>query len=133
MITRDIYHKLMNTDKEFNSLKHAVLIARVTSVAGALFAMVIALNFRSIIGLLFWTSTLQSGVLFAPMILGLFWKKANRTGAFASIICGAIVALLDMCGIVALPERMLVTMAVGALALIIGSIAGQKKTPSLEA
>jgi SSS family transporter len=131
MITRDIYHKLMNSDKEFDDLKHGVLIARITSIVGALLGMVIALNFRSIIGLLFWTSPLQSGVFFAPIILGLFWKKANRTGAFASIICGAIVALLDMCGLVVWPERMLITMAVGTLALIIGSIAGEKKTPSL--
>jgi Na+/proline symporter len=133
MVTRDIYHKIFHPKVEFNELKHAITIARITAIVGALVAALIALNFRSIIGLLFWTSPLQSGVLFAPMILGLFWKKANRTGAFASIICGAIVALLDMCGFVVWPERMLVTMAVGTLALIIGSIAGQKKTPSLEA
>jgi Na+/proline symporter len=133
MVTRDIYHKLIHSDKEFDTLKHAIVIARVTSVMGAFLAAIIALNFRSIIGLLFWTSPLQSGVLFAPMILGLFWKKANRTGAFASIICGAIVALVDMCGLVVWPERMLVTMAVGVLALVIGSIAGQKKTPPLAA
>jgi Na+/proline symporter len=127
MVSRDIYHKLLHSNEDYDGLKHSMLLARVSSVVGAVLAAIIALNFRSIIGLLFWTSPLQSGVLFAPMILGLFWKGANRTGAFAAIICGAVVALLEMCGLVVWPERMLVTMAVGSVALVAGSIAGKKK------
>lgn len=127
MCSRDIYHKLMHPDKEYDQLPHSMAVARWSGIIGCVLAVVIALQFRSIIGLLFWTSPLQSGVMFAPIIIGLFWKKANRTGAFAAVICGAIVALIDMLGIYALPERMLVTMAVGTVALIVGSMVSQKR------
>ncbi|GHT69992.1 sodium:solute symporter [Spirochaetia bacterium] len=127
MCSRDIYHKIMHPDKDYDELPKSMAVTRWSAIIGALLAAVIALNFTSIIGLLFWTSPLQSGVLFAPMILGLFWKGANRYGAFASIICGGVTALIDMIGLVHLPERMLVTMAVGTIALIIGSIVGKNK------
>jgi Na+/proline symporter len=70
---------------------------------------------------------MQSGVLFAPMIVGLFWKGANRYGAFASVIVGAITALLDMTGLVVMPERMLFPMAIGTLALVVGSLVTKNK------
>jgi len=127
MCSRDIYHKIFHPDKKYDELKPAVIIARVSSVAGAFLGALVALNFRSIIGLLFWPSPLQSGVLFAPIIIGLFWKGANRYGAYAGVICGAITALIDMLNIYKLPERMLVTMAVGSLALIVVSIATKNK------
>jgi len=133
MCSRDIYHKLFHPDKKYDELKPAVIIARVSSIAGAVLGALVALNFRSIIGLLFWPSPLQSGVLFAPIIIGLFWKGANRYGAYAAVICGAITALIDMLNIYKLPERMLVTMAVGSLALIIVSIATRDKVkPQME-
>lgn len=128
MITRDIYHKLLNPDKEFNSLKYTLPLVRITTVVGCIIAMLISLQFRNIIGLLFWPSPLQSGVLFAPIIIGMFWDKATRKGAYASIIIGACVALVDMLGIFKLPERMLCTMAAAALALIVVSIWRPDKT-----
>lgn len=123
MCSRDIYHKLLHPDKDYDKLPHSMSIARWSGIIGCLLAVVISLNFMSIIGLLFWTSPLQCGVMFAPIIVGLFWKGANRQGAYAAVICGAIVALVDMLGIYPMPERMLTTMAVGTLALIVVSFA----------
>ncbi|MFK9092472.1 sodium:solute symporter [Bacillus salipaludis] len=122
MVARDIYHKLFNHEMEFDSLPYTLRLSKISTVIGGLAAMLVALKFTSVIGLLFWTSPLQSGVIFAPMIFGLFWKKSSKTGAYAAIIVGAVVALIDMLGIYALPERMLVTMAASSLALIIGSL-----------
>ena len=122
MISRDIYHKILNPEKVFNELPNVLLITRLTTVVGCFIAAIISLNFRSIMGLLFWPSPLQSGVLFAPIIIGMFWHKASRQGAYASIIIGASVALIDMLGIFKLPERMLVTMLASSVALIIFSL-----------
>lgn len=122
MVTRDIYHKLLNPEKEFNDLPNVLMVARITTVVACTLGVIISLQFRSIMGLLFWPSPLQSGVLFAPIIIGMFWDKATRKGAYASIIIGASVALIDMLGIYALPERMLVTMAASSLALVVVSL-----------
>ncbi len=128
MCSRDIYHKLFHPDEEYNNLPHSMKIARWSSIIGAVLATIISLNFQSIMGLLFWTSPLQCGVMFAPIIVGLFWKGANKRGAYAAVICGAIIALIDMLGIYAWPERMLTTMAVGTVALVIGSLTDKSQT-----
>jgi sodium/pantothenate symporter len=122
MITRDIYHKILNPSSDFDELPNVLTLARITSLLACVIGMVIALRFTNIIELLFWTSPLQSGVIFAPMMFGLFWKKASSTGAYASIIVGACAALVDMLGIYAWPERMLFTMAASSLALVVGSL-----------
>ena len=133
MVTRDIYHKLFNPEKDFDLLPHTLKMARATTVLGCTVAMLISLKFRSIIGLLFWPSPLQSGVLFAPIMIGMFWNKASRKGAYASIIIGACVALIDMFGIYKLPERMLVTMAAATVALVIVSILKPDKSIKITA
>ncbi|GAA0716899.1 sodium:solute symporter family protein [Clostridium malenominatum] len=127
MVTRDIYHKLLNPDKDFDTLPNTLKMARITTVIGCAIAMLISLKFRSIIGLLFWPSPLQSGVLFAPIIIGMFWNRASRKGAYASVIIGACVALIDMLGICKLPERMFVTMAAATFALVVVSILNPDK------
>jgi SSS family transporter len=127
MCSRDIYHKLLHPDEDYDKLPHSMTVARWAAIIGAGLATIISLQFTSIMSLLFWTSPLQSGVMFAPIIVGMFWKGANRKGAYAAVIVGAIVALIDMLNIYHWPERMLFTMAAGILALVVVSLVTSNK------
>jgi len=70
---------------------------------------------------LFWLSPLKSGVLFAPIIIGLVWKGANKQGAYASIIMGFLMAMAHMTGIHIWPERTLFPMLGSTAVLIVVS------------
>lgn len=128
IITRDLYHKVFNNDKEFDELKNVLLYTKLTSVVGAVLGCIVALNFRGILGVLFWMSPLQGGALFAPVVGGLFWKGANRQGAYAAIIVGCLMALVDMTGVFIWPERMLFPMIGSTIALVVVSLIYKNST-----
>jgi Na+/proline symporter len=127
MVTRDLYHKVFNHEKKFNELKNVLLYTKLTAVVGSIGGCIVALNFRSILGALFWMSPLQGGALFAPVVIGLFWKGANRSGAFAAVITGGSMALVDMIGLYSWPERMLFPILGSAIALVVVSLVTKNK------
>ncbi len=105
--SRDIYHKLCNKDKRFEELDHSLAVARISSGCFLIVAAGVALFRQGVLDVLFWPSPLQVGALFAPFIGGLFWKGGTREGAVAGILVGVAMALTDMLGIYAWPERVL--------------------------
>jgi len=107
LATRDIYHKLLNKDKDLDSLKHSLAIARISSLGFLMIAALVAIFTKGVLHVLFWPSPLQVGALFVPLIGGMFWKGATRAGAVAGIIGGAGMALIEMTGIFVWPERVL--------------------------
>lgn len=128
MVTRDLYHKVFNHEKSYNDLPNVLLYTKVTAVIGSVLGGIVALNFRGILGALFWMSPLQGGALFAPIVIGLFWKGANRQGAYAAVVTGASMAFVHMTGMITWPERMLFPMAGSALALVIVSMMTKNKS-----
>ncbi|MDY2799865.1 MAG: sodium/panthothenate symporter, partial [Fusobacterium mortiferum] len=64
---------------------------------------------------------------FCPIVFGLFWKKANSTGAIASMIFGFITFIyLTVCKISILGMHTIVpVLFVSSLVFIIGSYAGE--------
>lgn len=61
-------------------------------------------------------------------LLGLFWKKANKTGAFWSMACGTVVycaAMLFGFKIAGI-HQILIGISVALVAMIIGSYFGKK-------
>ncbi len=111
MFAHDLYHKVFHPEKEFDDLKYTLTISKVATVLGAVFGVVIALKISGIIGVMFWISPLQAGCIFTPIIGGIIWKGGNKQGAIGAVIIGAIMALVDMTGLYAWPERMLFPMA----------------------
>ena len=53
-------------------------------------AMVLALYFETVYKLIVFSGALQLCTIFAPFVLGFFWKKANSTGALASFFTGLV-------------------------------------------
>lgn len=131
MVTRDLYHKVFNHDKKFNELKNVLFYTKITAVIGSILGGIVALNFRGILGALFWMSPLQGGALFAPIILGLFWKGANKQGAYAAVITGASMALIEMTGLYAWPERMLFPIMGSVLAMVVVSLITKDKNQEM--
>lgn len=88
MISKNIWKDFIHprtTDKEL------VLVSRVCVVAFSLFAVYLALSLEMVYMLLALGFDLIMATLFAPMTLGLYWKKSNEYGALAAIIVGSLV------------------------------------------
>lgn len=78
--------------------------------------------------MIIWLNLLAFGgmqaVFLWPLVLGLYWKRASATGAFASMICGLVcyiglsVIKPDMGGI----HAIIPTLLVGLIAFVVGSL-----------
>jgi len=87
-ITHDIYAELINPDVEEDS-KKMLFLSRLWTVILGVLALVMALTFEAIIDLLLMSYTLYSAGVFIPVVLGLYWKRGNATGAILGIVAGS--------------------------------------------
>jgi sodium/proline symporter len=70
--------------------KQVMLVTRITLLAIAIVAVILALDEKSIIFKLVSFAWAGFGATFGPlMIFSLFWKRINRAGAIAGMISGA--------------------------------------------
>ena len=121
MASRDIYGGLLHPDISINDLVGLKTIAKISVLFFAVLAGVFAIFFRQILQITFFFSPLTSGTMFAPMIIGLFWKGANRKGAVASVICAATAAVLHLSGVITLFDRVAGPALIGSIAMIVFS------------
>lgn len=90
-VTRDLYQKIFNkeaTDKE------AFIMSRYVTVGLGVLAICIGIYKPSSIFQLVLFSFGGLGIWAAPILAGLYWKRATKVGAFASVIVGEIVYIL---------------------------------------
>jgi SSS family transporter len=103
------------------------------SVLGlGILAMILAMSSVSLYNIMILGFTLLGQMLFFPLILGVYWKKANEYGAVAGMIAGAAVPLFMMISQGTMfpgPEWIatLTPLAASALATVIVSLATQSK------
>jgi SSS family solute:Na+ symporter len=74
-----------------------MLVMRWASVAGVTLALgvaLLAIRFNSLIDATLLISAIVLVPLLATLLLGVFWRRASGSGAFAGLIAGAIAALL---------------------------------------
>ncbi len=87
-IIKDFYIKYVAKDKVIES-KKIKLISTMTSLCLGVIIFILALNpppLLVIMNLMFLAA--QEAIFFCPIIFGLYWKRANATGALASMIVG---------------------------------------------
>jgi len=95
-LTEDIYHTLLNKQA---SQKQLVLTGRLSIVAVAVLAILLAQNRDNSILSLVSNAWAGFGAAFGPVILfSLFWKEMTRAGALAGILTGAITVLIWVYG-----------------------------------
>ena len=87
-LSHDLYYKIIDPKAD---TKHRLLVARVLLLGiGAAGAFVASLKLTGILGAVIWAFDFACSGLFFPIVLGIWWKRANRAGAVAGMVCGFI-------------------------------------------
>jgi cation/acetate symporter len=85
-LSHDLYYKIIDPKAE---VKKRLMTARVLLlVIGAGGAAVASLKLTGILGAVAWAFCFAMSGLFVPLVLGVWWKRANRAGALAGMIVG---------------------------------------------
>ncbi len=85
-LSHDLYYKII--DPKVDTAKR-LLVARVLLlIIGALGAWVASMKLTGILGAVAWAFCFANSGLFFPLVLGVWWKRANRAGAIAGMIGG---------------------------------------------
>jgi SSS family transporter len=91
-VARNIYQKIFKPDV---AQKHLVFITRILVVAFAIFGLLISVGAKRVVFWMILFAYVGSGAaLGIPLIAGLYWKKATRTGCIASMIAGALTVII---------------------------------------
>lgn len=93
-LSHDIYYKIVDTEA---SVQKRVTISKLLLLVVALVAAYVAsLKPADILSLVGAAFSLAASTLFPALVLGIFWKRANQTGAVAGMIIGFLVCLFYM-------------------------------------
>ena len=85
-LSHDLYYKIIDPTAE--TAKRLVVARILLVVLGAAGAFVASLKLTSILGAVAWAFDFAMSGLFFPLVLGVWWKRANRQGAVAGMLCG---------------------------------------------
>lgn len=87
-ISHDLYYKIADPTAD---TKRRLIVARVLLIViGAAGAFVASMQLTGILGAVAWAFCFACSGLFFPLVLGIWWKRANRQGAIAGMICGFV-------------------------------------------
>jgi cation/acetate symporter len=90
-LSHDVYYKIVDPGA---STQKRVTISKLLLLAVAFIAAYAAsqkpADILSVVGAAF---SLAASMLFAPLVLGVFWKRANHQGAIAGMVAGFLVCL----------------------------------------
>ena len=87
-LSHDLYYKIIDPKAE---TKTRLVVARVLLIViGAAGALVASLKLTGILGAVAWAFDFACSGLFFPLVLGVWWKRANRQGAIAGMLGGLI-------------------------------------------
>ena len=85
-LSHDLYYKIIDPKAE---TKKRLIVARVLLIViGALGAIVASMKLTGILGAVAWAFCFAMSGLFFPLVLGVWWKRANRPGAIAGMAIG---------------------------------------------
>ncbi len=87
-LSHDLYYKIIDPKAETRT---RLIVARVLLIIiGAAGAAVASLKLTGILGAVAWAFCFAASGLFFPLVLGIWWKRANRAGALAGMLGGFI-------------------------------------------
>lgn len=85
-LSHDLYYKIIDPKAETRT---RLIVARVLLIViGAAGAAVASLKLTGILGAVAWAFCFAASGLFFPLVLGIWWKRANRQGALAGMLGG---------------------------------------------
>jgi cation/acetate symporter len=87
-LSHDLYYKMIDPNADS---RLRLIVARILLVIIGVAACAIAsLQLTGILGAVAWAFDFACSGLFFPLILGVWWKRANREGAIAGMVCGFV-------------------------------------------
>jgi cation/acetate symporter len=85
-LSHDLYYKIIDPKAE---VRKRLMTSRILLlVIGAGGAAVASLKLTGILGAVAWAFCFAMSGLFVPLVLGVWWKRANRPGALAGMVVG---------------------------------------------
>ena len=91
-LSHDLYYKIIDPNAD---TRKRLIVARVLLIGiGILAALVASLRLTGILGAVAWAFDFAASGLFFPLVLGVWWKRANRAGAVAGMVCGFLAGSL---------------------------------------
>jgi solute:Na+ symporter, SSS family len=129
--SRDFYNKVLNPGAELDSLPHATLYARLAVGVAIVLGVAIALQARGILDTIIIFTYPYMGSMLVPLLGGLLWKGATRTGAYAAMFVGGAIGVAAFAagapgpfqGMVNIDLALLVAFAVSGAVFVIVSLA----------
>ncbi|BBM89504.1 cation/acetate symporter ActP [Spirochaetota bacterium] len=95
-LSHDIYFKMINPEA---STRLRLIVARTVLIFVAIFAAWLASTRPSdILSMVAWAFSIAASGLFAPLVLGVWWKRANKQGAIAGMLSGFILCCIYLFG-----------------------------------
>ena len=95
-ISHDIYAKLINPSASY---ARRFFLSRVMILVAALCAALAAVpRLALIVQMVAWAFSLAASTFFPVLLLGIFWRRANASGAIAGMIGGLVVCIAYMAG-----------------------------------
>ena len=85
-LSHDLYYKII--DPKADSKKRLVVARILLLVIGAAAAFIASLQLTGILGAVAWAFCFANSGLFFPLVLGVWWKRANAQGAIAGMVAG---------------------------------------------
>ena len=96
-LSHDVYYRMLHPQA---STPRRMVISKGLLLAAALVAAYVAsLKPATIVSMVAWAFSIAGASLFPALVLGVFWKRANRAGAVAGMIVGLGVTLFYMVGV----------------------------------
>ncbi len=85
-LSHDLYYKMI--DPKADTRKRLIVARVLLIVIGAAGAFVASMRLTGILGAVAWAFCFAMSGLFFPLVLGVWWKRANRAGAIAGMVVG---------------------------------------------
>jgi cation/acetate symporter len=87
-LSHDLYYKMIDPNAD---TRIRLIVARILLVfIGVAACLIASLQLTGILGAVAWAFDFAASGLFFPLVLGVWWKRANREGAIAGMICGFV-------------------------------------------
>jgi cation/acetate symporter len=95
-LSHDVYYKMVDPQAD---TKRRLVVSRVLLIVVAIFAAWLASTKPSdILSMVAWAFSLAASGLFPALVLGVWWKRANKAGAIAGMASGFAVCLIYLIG-----------------------------------
>jgi SSS family solute:Na+ symporter len=96
-IVKDVWMEVLRPDQEHDE-KSLLNLARLTTLFVGISALLIGLISDTIVGVLIYAYAMYTAGVLVPVLGGVFWSRATRSGAIAAVVVGSAIALTGILG-----------------------------------